>query len=128
VPVFGVCIEGPNGGPNSTAADSTTIFADAAHQLCFDLRFTPSGGTNNLYICDQRIPAPCPASPQCSSIETGFLARANIAYKDDPGGHEGQMFSFAFSDDWTKKYYQIFAGSTLTPAKSGYVFPRDTLF
>jgi len=128
VPVFGACINGPTGDPNATnPVDGTTIAADAGHQFCFDPRPVPALGTSNLFISDQRIPAPCPASSQCLSNETGFLQRATIVYNENPLGHEGQMFSFAFVDDLSKKYYQTF-DKTLVDRLSGYVFPRDTLF
>jgi hypothetical protein len=124
--VFNKCLLGPsNSGQDSAGApDYTYITSPQACQFCFDLVSAIPGETSYMLICDQTIPFP----PQAGNV-TGYLGVCSVNYITTAGSptHEGQLFSFAFARDLTKKYYQIF-DSTLTSSSSGYVFPRDTLF
>lgn len=137
VPTFNYCLTGPKNGPlagPATGGDNTLLSGTVdgpggAHVFCFDSKNTSVGqvGTSYMLIMDQRLPFSCPGAPQCSTNVTGFSAVCLISYTEGANSHEGEMFSFAFADNTSKKYYQYF-DSTLSPKSSGYVFPRDTLF
>jgi len=120
---------GPAPGNDNTLMSGTADGPGGAHQFCFNLKNTSAGqiGTSYMLMMDQRLPISCPSNPQCGTNITGFSAVCLISYTQGANSHEGEMFSFAFSDNLTKKYYQYF-DETLTGKLSGYVFPRDTLF